>query len=98
LLATAPFTAETASGWQQVPFPSAVRITPGTDYIVSVHSPAGRYAGDNGVFAGAGIDASPLHAPASVEGARNGVFLVGADGFPTQSYADSNYYVDVVFR
>jgi hypothetical protein len=98
LLATATFTAETASGWQEATFTAPVAIGTGTDYIVSYHSPAGRYAGDNDVFSASGVDAAPLHAPASTPEARNGLYLVGADGFPSQSYRDSNYYVDVLFR
>ena len=41
LLATAPFTNETASGWQQVNFSSPVRITAGTTYFASYHSSGG---------------------------------------------------------
>ena len=44
LLATATFTNETASGWQQVNFSSPVSITAGTTYIASYHTNTGHYA------------------------------------------------------
>ena len=44
LLATATFTNETASGWQQVNFSTPVSITAGTTYIASYHTNTGNYA------------------------------------------------------
>ncbi|MCA1466256.1 DUF4082 domain-containing protein, partial [Bradyrhizobium sp. NBAIM18] len=38
LLATATFTNETASGWQQVNFSTPVAITAGTTYVASYHT------------------------------------------------------------
>src|SRR5205823_12333357 len=37
LLASATFTGESASGWQQVNFASPVKITAGTHYVASYH-------------------------------------------------------------
>ena len=45
LLATATFTSETASGWQQVNLSSPVSITAGTTYVVSYHT-NGDYSAD----------------------------------------------------
>ena len=45
LLASATFTNETASGWQQVNFSSPVSITAGTTYIASYEAPVGEYSG-----------------------------------------------------
>jgi hypothetical protein len=47
-LATATFTNETATGWQQVTFASPVAIIDGTDYVASYHTNVGHYAGDGG--------------------------------------------------
>ena len=55
-LATATFTGETASGWQQVTFSSPVAITANTVYVVSYHTNVGRYAYSSGLvrFGGRG--------------------------------------------
>ena len=45
LLATATFTNETASGWQQVNFANPVSITAGTTYVASYHT-NGNYSSD----------------------------------------------------
>ena len=50
-LATATFTNETASGWQQVSFASPVAITANTTYIASYHTNVGRYAVESNYFA-----------------------------------------------
>ena len=49
LLATATFTNETASGWQQVNFSSPVAITAGTTYVASYHT-NGDYSADPNLF------------------------------------------------
>ena len=41
LLATATFSNETASGWQQVNFDTPVSITPNTTYVASYHTDVG---------------------------------------------------------
>jgi methionine-rich copper-binding protein CopC len=96
LLATATFTAETASGWQQVNFATPVAIRANTVYVVSYHTNSGHYAVNRGYFATSGADAGPLHGLANGASGVNGVYLYGAGGFPTKSYQASNYWVDVV--
>ncbi|QSQ23342.1 DUF4082 domain-containing protein [Pyxidicoccus parkwayensis] len=98
LLATATFTNETATGWQQVTFTTAVPVTAGTTYVASYHAPAGAYAfTEYGLASGA--DVLPLHALAGPANGGNGVYKYGVAGtFPTDSFHDSNYWVDVVFR
>ena len=44
LLATAIFTGETGSGWQQVNFATPVAITAGTTYVASYYTTTGHYA------------------------------------------------------
>ena len=96
LLAQATFSNESASGWQQVNFPSPVAITANATYVVSYHAPVGRYAVDEG-YLNAPYTKGPLRAPSNSEAAGNGVYRYGSGGvFPTSTYRSSNYWVDVV--
>ena len=98
LLATATFGNETATGWQQVNFASAVTISANTTYVVSYHAPNGGYAFNPAYFASSGIDNGVLHAPTSGAAGGNGVYRYAAgNAFPDASYNASNYWVDVVF-
>jgi hypothetical protein len=97
-LATATFSNETASGWQQVNLATPVTISANTDYIASYYAPAGHYAENAGYFAGSGVDNPPLHVPASTASTPNGVYHYGtSSGFPASTYQATNYWVDVVF-
>lgn len=94
LLASATFTSESASGWQQVDFAQPVPIAAGGTFIASYHTDSGHYAADPGFFL-TPYDHAPLHAPA--DGATgNGVYRSGATGFPSSSYRSMNYWVDPV--
>jgi hypothetical protein len=100
-LASATFTGETASGWQEVDFATPVLITANTMYIASYYAPEGNYAIDTGLQPGgllAGVNNPPLHAVANSI-SPNGVFLQQlGGGFPSQSGDNgANYWVDVVF-
>jgi hypothetical protein len=97
LLATATFTNETASGWQQVSFGTSVAITANTTYVVSYHTNVGNYSVNGGYFTTTGVDNPPLHALANGVDGANGVYLYGAGGFPTQTFNAANYWVDVVY-
>ncbi|WP_018612191.1 DUF4082 domain-containing protein [Segetibacter koreensis] len=97
-LASATFTNETATGWQQVHFSTPVSISANTTYVASYFSNSGRYASTEGFFAKSGVTNGPLTAlQAGVSGA-NGVYKLGATGFPSSSYNSSNYWVDVLFK
>ncbi len=97
-LASATFTAETASGWQQVNFASPVAVTAGTVYVASYFAPNGNYAADGAYFATQGTDNTPLHALRDGVSGGNGVYrYTGTSAFPSDSYNASNYWVDVVF-
>ena len=97
-LATATFTNEAASGWQQVTFASPVAITANTTYVASYHTNVGRYASDNNYFASAGVTRGPLTALANGVDGGNGVYRYGAtSAFPNQTWQSNNYWVDVVF-
>jgi hypothetical protein len=85
--ATATFSGETASGWQQVAFPKPVNVKAGTIYTASYLAPNGRYAVNN-----------PYTFPKSTGNltAIKGVYRYGG-GNPTAVYQTSNYWVDVLF-
>jgi methionine-rich copper-binding protein CopC len=98
LLATATFTAETASGWQAVSFSSPVAIQANTEYVVSYFAPLGHYAADGGYFSSTGVDSGPLHALSNAAGGGDGVYGYGASSaFPTNNFNSTNYWVDLVF-
>jgi hypothetical protein len=93
LLAAATFSSESTSGWQRVTFSKPVTITAGVTYIASYHTNVGHYASSADFF-DSQFDSGPLHAPAG----NNGIYAYGPSGsFPTQSFQNTNYYVDVLF-
>nr|QIO32460.1 DUF4082 domain-containing protein [Bradyrhizobium sp. 1(2017)] len=97
LLATTTFTNETASGWQQVNFPTAVTLTPGATYVASYHT-SGNYSVDPNLFSSA-ISNGPLTAPSSASSGGNGVYAYGSNSlFPSNTYNSTSYGVDVLFR
>ena len=98
-LATATFTNETASGWQQVNFPNPVPITANTVYVAFYQTNVGHYSADVGYFASLGVENAPLYALVDGESGGNGVYRYGASSlFPSQTWNSANYWVDVVFE
>jgi hypothetical protein len=106
LLASATFTGETASGWQQVNFAQPVLLSPHTTYVASYLAPKGHYSEDGQYFysnpaPGQGpshVDSPPLHALVNTGGATNGVFTYAStSAFPSSTFNAENYWVDVVF-
>jgi hypothetical protein len=73
LLATATFTNETASGWQEVTLDTPVAVTANTTYVVSYQAPNGNYA-YNAQYFTTDYDNAPLHSPASATSGGNGIF------------------------
>ena len=99
LLATATFTSETASGWQQVLFATPVAIASNTVYVASYHANSGHYSADRNYFSGKGVDNPPLRVLADGVLGGNGVYAYGASSvFPNQTWYAANYWVDVVFE
>jgi hypothetical protein len=95
-LATATFTNETASGWQQVYFSTPVSVTAGTTYVASYFAPSGHYSSTPGGF-NAAVTNGPLQTVASGT-SPNGVYAYGAGNtFPSSSFNSTNYWVDVFF-
>ncbi|ANL88510.1 DUF4082 domain-containing protein [Rhizobium phaseoli] len=92
-LATLTFTNETASGWQSATFTSPVTLTPGQTYTASYHTNVGNYSTTANYFL-SNVTSGPLTAPAS----GNGVYNYGNSAFPTNSFDQTNYWVDVMFN
>lgn len=91
LLASVHFTNEMGSGWQQATLSAPVTIEAGTVYVVSVGINA-YYIATNYPFTSPVTD-GPLSSAA--DGA-NGVFG-NLGSFPTSSYENTSYFVDVSF-
>jgi Domain of unknown function (DUF4082)/SdrD B-like domain len=92
-LASVTFSGETASGWQQANFSSPISITANTTYVVSYLAPRGYYADDQ-YYTWTSLAATPVH----VSGSSPGVFAYGSSTvFPTGTWNQSNYWVDVLF-
>ncbi|WP_326829770.1 DUF4082 domain-containing protein [Streptosporangium sp. NBC_01810] len=97
LLASATFTDETASGWQQVNFATPITVTADTSYIASYHTVPGGYSITRPYFS-LPYAHGPFVAPASAASGGNGVYTYGAtSSFPTSTYQSTNYWVDVLF-
>ena len=97
LLASATFTNETASGWQQVLFSSPVSIAANTIYVAGYFAPNGHYSDTSPGFSSA-VDSLLLHAVANTT-SPNGVYAYNPLSiFPTNTFNASNYFVDVIFR
>ena len=106
LLASATFTNESATGWQQVNFSQPVAVNPNTTYVASYFAPKGHYS-ENGAYfytvpeilqPESTVNSPPLHALQNTNGTANGVYSYsGSNTFPTSSTSATNYWVDPVF-
>jgi hypothetical protein len=85
-------------GWQEGTLSTPVPITAGATYVVSYYSSNGQFARDvNGLTHA--IVSGNLTAPSSTSVGGNGVYVYATGGgFPTNSYKDTNYWVDVRFK
>lgn len=92
-LASATFTAESATGWQTVRFTSPVPVAAGETYVVSYSAPAGRYAVQEDAFYASGLQADPFSV-AGGYGARPAGVFAAVGSFPDRSYGSSHYFVD----
>jgi hypothetical protein len=97
LLATAPYTDETASGWQEAWLENPVPVNKDTTYVASYHSSAGWFAFSPGFF-NSSVDRAPMQADSSSIAGGNGVFRYGPSGFPTSTFNATNYWVDASFE
>lgn len=100
LLASATFTNESASGWQEVLFATPVAITSGTSYVASYFVPQGNYSRNGSYFSSSHSNGNSLTGLIDDDAgsAPNGVYMYsGSSTFPTNNFGDPNYWVDVVF-
>lgn len=95
-LASVQFNNETASGWQTALFSTPVSVSAGVSYVVSYTAPKGGYAYEENYWPYKASPSAPLEVASGVGAASPGVY--GAPGqFPTRTYGDANYYVDISF-
>ena len=99
LLATATFTGESSTGWQDVQFANPVPVTANTTYVVSYFAPNGHYSADSSYFRTSAYDNPPLHALMNGFDGSDGVYsYTTVPGvFPIQTFSSANYWVDIVF-
>jgi N,N-dimethylformamidase beta subunit-like, C-terminal/Domain of unknown function (DUF4082)/Bacterial Ig-like domain/Bacterial Ig domain len=96
-LAAGTFTNETASGWQQLNFAQPVPVKANTTYVASYFAPNGHYSEDAQYFASQNAGTDPIMAPQSTGSSPNGLYAYGSSStFPSNSYENTNYWVDVV--
>ncbi len=99
LLASATFTGETGTGWQNVMFSTPVTITPNTPYVAAYFSSLGNYIGTANYFTNP-VQNIPLTGLANDDpNGPNGVYVyTGVPAFPiTTSGVAPNYWVDALF-
>ncbi len=91
---------ETASGWQQVDFPSPAPVVANQVYVISYHSPTGYYAETPLYFNQGPRINGPLTALANADvDGPNGVYKYSSSAvFPDETYAATHYFLDVVFN
>lgn len=95
-IATVNFTNETAAGWQTAEFVSPVEVIAGTQYTVSYTAPQGRYATTDLYWPYKSVTSPPLSVN-NVAGTDSPGVYAGAGAFPTATYKEGNYFVDVMF-
>ncbi|MFG3442169.1 N,N-dimethylformamidase beta subunit family domain-containing protein [Nonomuraea sp. NPDC047897] len=97
LLASATFTGETPSGWQQANFATPVPITANTTYVAAYHAPNGNYSITRPFFT-TEYGRGSLIAPAGATVGGNGVYRYGsASSFPNNTFQFTNYWVSPLF-
>jgi hypothetical protein len=96
VLAQAAFTGETASGWQTATFSAPVAIAANTTYIAACWTNSG-YPVTRYFFTSQGVANGTLHALQSGVDGANSVYWYGSSPqFPSVSWQDSNYWIDVL--
>ncbi|MCU1466823.1 MAG: hypothetical protein JWM72_2751 [Actinomycetia bacterium] len=96
-LARVTFTGESASGWQTASFQHRVAVQANKVYVVSYHAPVGHYSYTRWYF-NHGHDNGYIRMNSSRRARGNGVYAYSnAPTYPTYTWTDSNYFVDVMF-
>jgi len=99
LLATATFTNESASGWQQVNFssPGPVAIQANTVYVVSFSTGGGYFGITTKFFSSGGVTNGPLQALSNSVSGGDGVYYNRTGAFPNVDGNGMNFWADVAF-
>ncbi|HEY7050594.1 MAG TPA: DUF4082 domain-containing protein, partial [Mycobacterium sp.] len=92
VLARATFHNESPAGWQTVYLKKPVALVPHDFYVASYHTSTGYYAYQQSAFA------QHRSLGNTTVTASEGVFAYGAGAFPTSTWQDAAYYVDVLFE
>lgn len=95
-LATATFTAEKPSGWQEVRFSQPVPVAAGQQYVISYTAPKGHYASKDFQWASFGLTDPPLTVAGGFGSPPAGVYATPGS-FPSTSFSNGNYFVDALF-
>lgn len=98
LLATGTYSGETGSGWQTLTFATPVQVTAGSTYVATMFTPTGKYIASSNYFLNP-LTNYPLTAPGSADSrGPAGVFSYGGDQYPSSTFNNGNYWVDVTYR
>ncbi|MEI7929359.1 MAG: DUF4082 domain-containing protein, partial [Verrucomicrobiales bacterium] len=92
LLATATFTGESTSGWQQATLTNPVTLAANTTYVVSVNSNTAYPYADQGL-----ANAITNGSLTTIADGANGVFNDTPNLFPNLTFHNANYFRDVAF-
>ena len=97
-LASAVFTNESASGWQEVALTTPVPVTAGSTYVVSYFSSSGDFVITPGFFTSQQAGSGLVRGLQSGTDGPNGVYAYTPTSTrPVNNGNGSNYYADVVF-
>jgi len=97
-LTTQTYQAAGPAGWKRVALEQPVRIEPNVNYLASVFLPLGKYGSRANMFTADRVRGN-LTAPASARAGGNNRYKYAPDqSFPTATYRNTSYYVDVVFK
>jgi uncharacterized protein YjdB len=91
-LASASFSDESSSGWQEATLSSPYTIDANTIYVVSVNS------NNSYAYTANGLTSMITNGPLSSIAGDNGVYIYTIGSFPNNSFLNTNYFRDVTFR
>jgi hypothetical protein len=98
LIHSQPYKAPGKSGWQNVLLDHKILIEAFKNYVVSFHSPQGRYRSKTGVFSTQRIRGNLL-APSNDAVSGNGRYIYSySSSFPVNSWSDAWYCIDIVYK
>jgi len=97
-LRVAEFPNETASGWQVGTFNVPFRVTAGTTYSVSYHTPTSHYAYTPNAFSGVQPTNPYIEALQSTSDSKNGIYKYSPyEEYPQDETNGTSYWVDPTF-